>query len=129
MVRQPSREDGFSLVEVLVVVLILGVLATLAVNTYLNRKADALDRQVWSDLRNSVVLVESYFAENSTYIGAPGPRGFVETVGVTVTVATSPPATSTRFCLEGDHEAIEGAGTVDWHYDNVGGRVERGPCS
>lgn len=118
--------SGYGIFELMVVVLILGVLAGLAFNTFLSRRGDALDRQAWSDLRNNAVVMESYFVDGSTYVDAPGDRGFVETVGVSVEVAD---ATVNRFCLEADHEDIGEVGTVDWHYSNTVGSVNRGPCS
>ena len=125
MRRGVPNQDGFSLIELLIVVLILAVLAALAIATFLNKKDDALDRQAWSDLRNSAVLMESYFVDEGTYIGGPGSGGFVETVGVTITIGE---ATVTSFCLNADHVDIDGQGTIDWHYSNTEGKSEPGAC-
>lgn len=60
-------EGGFTLVELLVVILIVGVLAGVAVPTFLDQRERAWDSATRSELRNAVVALESYRAENGVY--------------------------------------------------------------
>ena len=58
VVGTSPRDPGFSLVELLTVVVILGIMAAIAVPTYLNQREKAYRAAVASDLR-SVVLAQS----------------------------------------------------------------------
>lgn len=47
-----SRDRGFSMVELLVVVIIVGILAGIAIPAYLNQRKKAVDASLKSDLKN-----------------------------------------------------------------------------
>lgn len=58
--RNHDRRDlGFTLIEILVVVVIIGVLAAIAIPVFLNQRKKAVDAELKSDMRNVAMSVET----------------------------------------------------------------------
>jgi type IV pilus assembly protein PilA len=78
-----SDERGFALIELLVVILIVGILAAIALPVFLGQSSKAQDSGAKSDARNMVSQVESCYANTQTYascstdtaLSADGPTG------------------------------------------------------
>ncbi|WP_084287772.1 type IV pilin protein [Desulfovermiculus halophilus] len=69
----PERKDqGFTLVELLIVVAIIGILAAIAIPQFSKYRANAYNSAAQSDLRNLVTSLESEFASNGTYPESSG---------------------------------------------------------
>jgi len=66
-VRAPSDQDGFTLVELLVVVLVLATLVGIAVPTFAQQRESAWDAAVTSELRTAMIALESYRSQNAGY--------------------------------------------------------------
>jgi prepilin-type N-terminal cleavage/methylation domain-containing protein len=63
-----QRSDGgYSLVEMMVVVLILGILIGISVPTLLGYRHEAQDRAAQSALRNSLLAEKTFFLDNEQY--------------------------------------------------------------
>lgn len=54
-----NREEGFSLVELMVAVAIMGILAAIAIPAYMNQRKTAIDSTVVSDVKNAATQVET----------------------------------------------------------------------
>ncbi len=65
-----SDEDGFTLVELLVVVLVLATLVGIAVPTFAQQRESAWDAAVSSELRTAMIALESYRSQNAGYDAA-----------------------------------------------------------
>jgi type II secretion system protein G len=61
------KSSGFTLVELLIVVVIIGILAALAIPKFTNTKQKAYVAEMKSDLKNLATAEEAYFYDNSTY--------------------------------------------------------------
>jgi type IV pilus assembly protein PilA len=60
-------EDGFTLIELMVVVLIIAILIAIAIPTFLGARSRAQDRAAQSDLRNGLTTEKTIYTDTQTY--------------------------------------------------------------
>lgn len=70
VLRRAQDEDGFTLIELMVVVAILAILLVMGTPTFLGVKARFQDRAAQSDLRNAVLSARILFTDNATFSSA-----------------------------------------------------------
>lgn len=83
-----QKSSGFSLIELLVVVLLISILTAIAIPQLFGTKERTYVASMRSDLRNLETAQESYYVDNLTYAGSIGAMGttFLMSPGVSVVV-------------------------------------------
>ena len=66
------NKKGFTLIELLIVVAIIGILAMIAVPSFVGQGKKAARTEAYTNLQNLRLLEEQFFAENGAYTTAMG---------------------------------------------------------
>jgi type IV pilus assembly protein PilA len=68
--RHKGNEEGFTLIELMVVVLIIAILIAIAIPTFLGARQRANNRAAQSSLRNALTAAKTLFTDNNDYTSA-----------------------------------------------------------
>jgi prepilin-type N-terminal cleavage/methylation domain-containing protein len=122
-----NNSKGFTLIEMLIVIAVIGILAGIVLTGVRGFQASARDTKRIGDIRNTQNLAELYFTRNGTY---PADLADLATVG---TVPVAPPgaaayayatdAAQLTYCLTAELEEDNSAAVND-----SGGGVCPGNC-
>lgn len=89
--RRSLQPSGFTIVELLIVIVVIGILAAITVVAYNGIQDRASDTRRQSDIRNVQMIVEKYAAENGNY-----------------------PSTGSLSTVLSDDNCFAGTSQVDW---------------
>ena len=98
---KPHR-PAFTLVELLIVVVIIGILAAIAIPKFQNTKGKANAAALRSDLKNLTTTEEAYFYSTGAYSSVLGNLQYSTSPGVVLTVTS---ASSSGFSALATHPA------------------------
>jgi len=117
-------EKGFTLIELMIVIAIIGILAAIAIPQFAAYRVRAYNSSANADLRNLCTAQEAYFVDEQTY-AANGRLGLLisdygatTSKGVTMTINSS---SATFYNMEASHSSGDATYTVR----GPGGQVEK----
>jgi type IV pilus assembly protein PilA len=121
--RVAHGEHGFTLVELLVVIIILGILLAIAIPSYLTFRGRANKSAAQANVRAAVPGMEAYNADHATgYVGVNLPK-LQASYDAGIKNVTIRAATNGGYCLENTTP-----GTVTYHKSGPSGDIKSGSC-
>lgn len=133
-----EKDQGFTLVELLVVVIIIGILSAIAIPAFLNQRKKAVDASIKSDLKTVATNLETYYTDEQTYPAASTSSGTPPTLAIgtgtnaiTVTLSSgntvvyTPDTGNQTYTLHGyNTKGTADSATKYFLYDSDGGGLQ-----
>jgi type IV pilus assembly protein PilA len=121
------KTSGFTVIELMVIVVVIGILALIAIPEYASYRKQGFRAAVRTDIRNAAIAQEAYFAAHAKYQdAAPATAanlpGFAPSDRVLISVAVTG---SNQFMVTGTHT---NCGATTWSYDNISGAITDATC-
>lgn len=95
-----KTQQGFTLIEVMIVVAIVGILAAIALPSYSDYVTRGRIPDATSGLAARRVQMEQFFQDNRTYAGAPACPDAADTANRFFDFSCAAPATAAAFTLQ-----------------------------
>jgi type IV pilus assembly protein PilA len=106
--RLERDEDGFTLIELMVVVLIIAILLAIAIPTFLGARDRANDRAAQSSARNALTAAKTWYTDSQTFVGADESATGLKTIEPSLAYAAAGTASA-------DFKTVSVSGTAtDW---------------
>ena len=120
MLSRLNKREGFTLIELMIVIAIIGILAAIAIPQFSAYRTRSYNSSAQSDVRNLATAQEAYYVDFSTYatgIGAlsGSSYGYMQSGSVTASVIGS----ATAYTITGYH----GSGDKTYTLTGPGGTI------
>jgi type IV pilus assembly protein PilA len=118
-----KNEKGFTLIELMIVIAIIGILAAIAIPQFSAYRRRSYNSAAQSDLRNAATAQEAYFVDHSTYTSnvadLTGAGGLSQTARVNITI-TAGSTNAVNYAMTAYHNA----GNKTYTLNGPGGTIQ-----
>jgi type IV pilus assembly protein PilA len=104
--RVNERDEGFTLIELMVVVLIIAILIAIAIPTFLGARTRAQDRAAQSSLRNTLSNAKAIYTDNEDYEDATHTAVAAAEPSLTINAAGAASTDSNMVSVEGGNDNV-----------------------
>jgi prepilin-type N-terminal cleavage/methylation domain-containing protein len=119
--KKVEKKEGFTLIEILVVIAIIAILAAIAIPQLSVHRTKSYNTSAAADIKNASIAQEGYYVENRTYCSdlntlRSSPYNFYITRGVNLNIVS---ANDTAYLLNAYHSS----GNVTYTLSGPGGSI------
>src|SRR4029078_2482718 len=115
---------GFTLVELMIVVNIIGILSLMAMPSYLGLKQKANDAANTANLKSAQTAIYAYFQDNQTYSGMSLLSLLTYNGGLDTSKFTLTGVTTTTYCIQ----SPQGTGSRGWRLNGLCAQYQMSHC-